>query len=135
AEMEKLRNSLCNDAVRGRQSTMYRAQRIAEFALYDSDPLLVDSELDQYLNVTAQQIQQATARYLDGPNRVVIDIVPAPPIAETEEPAKAASRQPPGDPHQPASPSPQIPDAPAPEPESPVHADPAHLKAEPPAEQ
>ncbi len=32
AEMEKLRNSLCNDAVRGRQSTMYRAQRLAEFA-------------------------------------------------------------------------------------------------------
>jgi zinc protease len=44
-EMEKLRNSLCNDAVRGRQSSMYRAQRLAEFALYDSDPHLVDSEL------------------------------------------------------------------------------------------
>src|SRR2546425_6534668 len=29
-EMEKLRNTLRNDAVRGRQSTLYRAQRIAE---------------------------------------------------------------------------------------------------------
>ncbi|HEY8410289.1 MAG TPA: insulinase family protein [Pyrinomonadaceae bacterium] len=135
AEMEKLRNSLCNDAVRGRQSTMYRAQRIAEFALYDSDPLLIDSELEHYLSVTAEQIQQATARYLDGPNRVVLDIVPAPSVAETEEPAKAASPQPAGDPHQPASPSPQIPDAPTPEPESAVHADLAHLKPEPPAEQ
>ncbi|HVQ38560.1 MAG TPA: pitrilysin family protein, partial [Pyrinomonadaceae bacterium] len=52
AEMEKLRNTLCNDVVRGRQSTMYRAQRIAEYALYDGDPTLVDSELDHYLAIT-----------------------------------------------------------------------------------
>ena len=58
AEMEKLRNSLCNDAVRGRQSTMYRAQRLAEFALYDSDPRLIDSELDHYLSITADDIKQ-----------------------------------------------------------------------------
>ena len=135
AEMEKLRNSLCNDAVRGRQSTMYRAQRIAEFALYDSDPLLVDSELDHYLNVTATQIQQAVARYLDRPNRVVLDIVPAPAAAETEEPVKAASPQSPGEPQQPSSPPPQIPGIPASEPESPVHADVAHLKKESPPEQ
>ena len=135
AEMEKLRNSLCNDAVRGRQSTMYRAQRIAEFALYDSDPLLVDSELDHYLNVTAAQIQQVAARYLDGAHRVVMDIVPAPAAGETEEPVKAASPQTPGDPHQPGSPPPQIPDVPAAEPESAVHAELPQLKQEPPAEQ
>ena len=135
AEMEKLRNSLSNDAVRGRQSTMYRAQRIAEFALYDSNPLLVDSELDHYLEVTAAQIQQSVARYLDGPHRVVLDIVPAPSAAETEEPLNAASPQPPGDPHQPGSPAPQIPDVPAPEPESAVHVDLAQLKPEAPEEQ
>jgi zinc protease len=122
AEMEKLRNSLCNDAVRGRQSTMYRAQRIAEFALYDSDPRLVDSELDHYLAVTAAAIKHAAASYFDVPDRVVLDIVPAPAAAETEEPVKAASPQAPGAPQQPASPAPQIPDAPSPVPDSPVHA-------------
>jgi zinc protease len=127
-EMEKLRNSLCNDAVRGRQSTMYRAQRIAEFALYDSEPRLVDSELDHYLAVTAEDIKGAAARYLVGSSRVILDIVPAPAAAETEERAKAASPQAPGDPHQPGSPAPQVPDAPAPEPESPVHADVTQLK-------
>jgi len=127
AEMEKLRNSLCNDAVRGRQSTMYREQRIAEFALYDSDPHLVDSELDHYLNVTAADIKRATVRYLDGPSRVVMDIVPAP-AAETEEPVKTASPQAPGDPHQPSSPPAQIPESPAPEPDSPMHTDVAQLK-------
>lgn len=129
AEMEKLRNSLCNDAVRGRQSTMYRAQRIAEFALYDSNPRLVDSELDQYLNVTADDIKNAMARYVDVENRVVLDIIPAAATAEdAEEIAVAASPQPPGDPHQPGSPAPQVPDQPAPEPPSPVHADLPELK-------
>lgn len=129
AEMEKLRNSLCNDAVRGRQSTMYRAQRIAEFALYDSNPRLVDSELDQYLNVTAADIKRVVARYVDVENRVVLDIIPSAVAAEDgEETVVAASPQPPGDPQQPASPAPQIPGQPAPEPESPVNADIPEIK-------
>lgn len=120
AEMEKLRNSLCNDAVRGRQSTMYRAQRLAEFALYDSDARLIDSELDQYLNVGAEDIKRAASRYMDVVNRVVLDIVPG---AGTEEAAGtvAASPQPPSDPHQPGSPSPQVPDVPAAEPKPAGH--------------
>jgi predicted Zn-dependent peptidase len=123
AEMEKLRNSLCNDAVRGRQSTMYRAQRLAEFALYDSDPHLVDSELDQYLAVTADDIKNATARYVNVDNRVVLDIIPAPAAGAGEDVAASASPQTPGDPHQPAAPPPLVPDQPAAEPASPVHAD------------
>ena len=125
AEMEKLRNSLCNEAVRGRQSTMYRAQRLAEFALYDSDPHLVDSELDQYLAVSAGDIKNAVERYMDVDNRVVLDIVPAP-VAVTEEVPASASPQPPGDPHQPAAPPPQVPDVPAAQPDSPVHAEIVH---------
>ncbi|HKR12492.1 MAG TPA: insulinase family protein [Pyrinomonadaceae bacterium] len=132
-EMEKLRNTLCNDAVRGRQSTMYRAQRLAEFALYDSDPRLVDMELDHYLSITASDIRDAIAHYVDVENRVVLDIVPAP-AAEQAETA-TASPQPPGDPHQPAAPAPQIPDVPAPEPESPVNVDVSQIKPATPVEQ
>jgi len=126
AEMEKLRNSLCNDAVRGRQSTMYRAQRLAEFALYDSNPHLVDSELDHYLALTADDIKNATARYVNVDNRVVLDIIPAPAADAAEDVAASASPQTPGDPHQPAAPPPHVPDQPATEPESPVHADVVH---------
>jgi hypothetical protein len=125
--MEKLRNSLSNDAVRGRQSTMYRAQRLAEFALYDADPRLVDSELEHYLNVTADDIKRATALYLDNTNRVVLDIIPAPATEEGEE-TIAAAPQHPGDPHQPASPTPQIPEVPPAEPQSPVNADVPQIK-------
>lgn len=113
-EMEKLWNTLCNDTVRGRQSTMYRAQRLAEYALYDSDPSLFDAELGHYLKVTAKDIQNAVARYVDVDNRVVLDIVPA--SVEAAEEVAAASPQPPGDEQQPAAPAPQIPEQPSAEP-------------------
>jgi zinc protease len=109
SEMEKLRNSLCNDAVRGRQSTMYRAQRIAEYALYDSDPHLIDSELDQYLRITADDIKGAVSRFLDVENRVVLDIIPETLVDEHAEITAAASPQPAGEPKQPTAPAPQIP--------------------------
>jgi len=117
AEMEKLQNSLCNDVVRGRQSTMYRAQRLAEYALYDNDPSLFDSELDHYLAITPEQIRGAVERFLDVDNRVVLDIVPAAvaegaSAEEASEVAPAASPQQPGEPKQPAAPPPQVPSAP-----------------------
>lgn len=76
-EMEKLRNNLLSNAVRSRQSSLFRAQRIAEFALYDGDPELFNTELESYLSVTPEQIKQAVARYLDTDNRAVLDIIPA----------------------------------------------------------
>ncbi len=117
AEMEKLQNSLCNDVVRGRQSTMYRAQRLAEYALYDGDPTLFDSELEQYLAITPEQIRSAVERFLDVDNRVVLDIVPAAEVEELSieqsgETETSASPQPRGTSEQPASPPPQIPAAP-----------------------
>jgi predicted Zn-dependent peptidase len=120
AEMEKLRNSLSNDAVRGRQSTMYRAQRLAEYALYDGNPTLFDSELERYLRVTPGEIKAAVARFLDVDNRVVLDIVPQ--HAEPEQ-TVGASRQASGEPQQPAAPAPQVPEKPSPHPPTPTEAD------------
>ena len=133
-EMEKLRNSLSNDMVRGRQSTMYRAQRIAEYALYDSDPTLFDSELEHYLAVTPEQIKNAVGKYLDVENRVVLDIIP-PRLAEAGIPA---AEQPVGEPSQPTAPPPQVPAVPPAEPQPPdavvsdKHVDPPSQPADPP---
>jgi predicted Zn-dependent peptidase len=106
-EMEKLRNSLRNDAVRERQSSMTRAQRLAEYALYDGDPNLFNTEFERYISVTALQIKDAAARFLNTNNVAVLDIVPA----RAAKPA-AASVQSSGDPQQAASPPPQIPSKP-----------------------
>jgi len=116
-EMEKLRNSLCNDTVRGRQSTMYRAQRLAEFMLYDSDPSLFDAELGHYLKVTGTDIKAAVSKYIDLDNRVVLDIIPAGGDSEEAEAQAAASPQAPGDIQQRGAPAPQIPEKPTAEPD------------------
>ena len=76
-EMQKLHNQLINDEVRARQSSLARAQTIAEFALYDNDPTLINSELDQLLKITPAQIKDAVNKYLNTDNRVLLDIVPA----------------------------------------------------------
>lgn len=106
-EMEKLRNNLLNDAVRGRQSSLYRAQRIAEYTLYDNDPNLFNTEHDRYLAVTAEQIKQAAKRYLDTDNYATLNVVPA------GAGSRAAAAQP-GQPAQPGTTPPTVPDKPKP---------------------
>jgi zinc protease len=116
-EMEKLRNNLFNGSVRSRQSSLYRSQQLAEFALYDRDPELFNTDLQNYLDVTAAQIRDAVAKYLDNDNRVLLEIVPG------AQEAAPASPQPPGEPAQPAAPPAQIPPArPEPAPTGPIAA-------------
>ena len=109
-EMEKLRNNLFNGAVRSRQSSLFRSQQIAEFTLYDGDPDLFNTDLQNYLDITKEQIRDAVSNYLDTDNRVLLDIVPA----TVEVPAAAPQAA--GDEKQPAAPPPQVPPAPPREP-------------------
>lgn len=76
-EMTKLKNQLINGEVRSRQSSMSRAQQIAEYTLYDGDPTLINTELEVLLNVTREQIKNAVNKYLNTENRALLDIVPA----------------------------------------------------------
>lgn len=74
-EMQKLRNQLVNDSVRARQSSLIRAQQIAEFALYDGDPALINTELDELLAITGEQIKNAVGKFLNTENRALLDVV------------------------------------------------------------
>jgi zinc protease len=76
-EMQKLHNQLFNDAVRMRQSSMTRAQQIAEFALYDGSPALINQELEELLAVTPDAIRHAVDKFLNTENRALLDVVPA----------------------------------------------------------
>ncbi len=77
AEMQKLHNQLINSEVRSRQSSLSRAQSIAEYALYDGDPTLINSELGDLLKITPAQIKEAVNKYLNTDNRALLDVVPA----------------------------------------------------------
>ena len=76
-EMRKLQNQLLNDTVRTRQSSMSRAQHLAEYALYDGDAEHLNTELDELLAITPEQIRDAVSKYLNTENRSLLDVVPA----------------------------------------------------------
>ncbi|MBC7912201.1 MAG: insulinase family protein, partial [Pyrinomonadaceae bacterium] len=95
-EMNKLHNTLRNDAVRSRQSSLARAQSISEYALYDGDPNFFNTELDRYLKVTPAQIKDAVSRLLVTDNRVLLEIVPAKPKAPAATPAASGEPKQPG---------------------------------------
>ena len=117
--MEKLRNSLLNDSVRGRQTTMYRAQRLAEYTLYDGDPHLVNTEIERYLSITPEQIKDVVARYLHTDNHALIEVVPAPEGTGSAEPA-AADATVSTETEQPGAPPPQVPPRPPTQPAPPT---------------
>lgn len=75
-EIDKLHNQMFNDAVRMRQSSMNRAQSIAEFTLYDGDPTLINSELEDLLSISSEQIRNAVAEFLNTENRSLLDVIP-----------------------------------------------------------
>jgi hypothetical protein len=90
--MEKLRNNLFLASVRSRQSSLYRAQQLAEFTLYDNDPELFNTDLQTYLDVTAEQIRDSVAQYLETDDRVLLDIVPAPRRRRRRRPRNRVTR-------------------------------------------
>lgn len=75
-DMEKIENQLINDAIRIRQSSLARAQAIAEYALYDEDPKLVNSELDEFLSISKEQIRNAAGKYLNTDDRALLEVIP-----------------------------------------------------------
>ena len=74
-EMFKLHNQLLNDTVRSRQSSLARAQNLAEYTLYDGDPNLINRELEEFLAITPEQIRAAVGKYLQTENRALLDVV------------------------------------------------------------
>ncbi len=51
---------------------------LAQYAVTDGNPELINTELDAKLAVTPAQIQAAAKKYLTPDKRAVLEIVPAP---------------------------------------------------------
>jgi hypothetical protein len=88
---------------------MYRAQMLAEYALYDDDPDLFNTELESYLRVTAEEIRDAAARYLATDNFALLEVVPAHEEADADTPSSSAVAT---GADQPGAPPPQVPPRP-----------------------
>src|SRR5262249_6763525 len=61
------------------QSPLGRALDLAEFTLFDNDPALINTEVDRYLAVTADQLKAAALKSFDPQNAAVMYIKPTNP--------------------------------------------------------
>jgi zinc protease len=77
-EFDKVRNRARASFVFGLQTTLRRASRLAEFALYFGDPKLIRAELGRYLEVTREDIQRVAGRYFTPQARTIVDVLPEP---------------------------------------------------------
>ncbi|MBI2264800.1 MAG: insulinase family protein [Armatimonadetes bacterium] len=85
-EMIKAKNKLRAQFLFAREKVLDRALEIAEYALYDKDPGLINTELHRFLSVTPEQVSEVTRKYFETGNRTVIEVhVQAPTESRREE--------------------------------------------------
>ena len=77
-ELDRVKTSLRANRIKELQSSLSRAQALAQYQLADGDPRIINTELDRMLAVTPAQIQATAAKYLSAEKRNVLSIVPAP---------------------------------------------------------
>lgn len=75
-EMEKLSNQILNDSVRMRQSSLARAQQMAESWLYDGDPRSYEFEIQELLAISGDEIRTAVAKFMKNGESSLLNVVP-----------------------------------------------------------
>jgi len=76
AEMEKLKISFKSDYVSNRQTVINKAEELHHYLLFHGDPGVINTELDDYMAVTMEDIQRVAKKYLTKNNRTVVTAVP-----------------------------------------------------------
>jgi predicted Zn-dependent peptidase len=76
AELEKVKRRIRSSFVFGLQTNMSRATRLGEYESYFGDARLLATELNQYMAVTPQAIQDAVKKYLGPERRQLVEVVP-----------------------------------------------------------
>ncbi len=87
-ELQKVRMLARRQAAQQLQSTLFRAYRIGELAVFYGDPNLINTTLGKIQNVAKNDIQRVAKAYLTEENRTVITTLPKP---KAEAAAKGAN--------------------------------------------
>jgi predicted Zn-dependent peptidase len=56
------------------QTALGKALALAEFTMFDGDPSLINTEIDRYLAITAEQIRDVAKKYFVPANTAVLSI-------------------------------------------------------------
>lgn len=75
-ELEKVKNSLETDYINRLQTLIGRADLLARYWSYFKNTELINTDLENYLNVTLKEVQDAAKKYLVQNNRVVLHYLP-----------------------------------------------------------
>jgi zinc protease len=76
-ELTKAKNTFRAGFITGRETTLAKAEEIHHYDLFHHSLADMNSDLDRYLAVTADDIRRVATKYLDPANAVVIIVKPA----------------------------------------------------------
>jgi predicted Zn-dependent peptidase len=76
AEMDKARTQFRRSMIQVRESALQTAIRIGQYAVFFNDPELINTMLDKYDSVTAEQVKSAAQKYLVSTERAVVTTLP-----------------------------------------------------------
>lgn len=75
-ELQKLKNQVENDFIMGNGRVAGIAENLANYHVYYGDANLINTEIERYMNVTREDIQNAAKNYFKDENRVVLYYLP-----------------------------------------------------------
>lgn len=75
-EFQKLRNQVENDFVSANTTVARRAENLANYHMYFGDANLINTEIERYMEVTREDIQDVAKKYFSKDNRVVLYYLP-----------------------------------------------------------
>ena len=76
AEMDKARTQFRRSMIQVRESALQTAIRTGQYAVFFNDPQLINTILDKYDSVTAEQVKSAAQKYLVSTERAVVTTLP-----------------------------------------------------------
>jgi predicted Zn-dependent peptidase len=76
-ELEKARNQEISGFILGRETDQEKGDAIGAAAVLGKDPNMVNTELDHYLKVTADDVQRVARQYFTKQQSTVLLISPA----------------------------------------------------------
>ena len=75
-EFQKLKNQIENDMISKNSRIEGIAENLADYFVYYGDANLINTEVDRYMKVTREDIQQVAKKYFRKDNRVVLHYLP-----------------------------------------------------------
>ena len=76
-EMQKLKNIYENNYVNGNSNVEGIAENLASYYLLHGDINLINTEIEMYRSITAQEIRDVAKKYLNPNQRLLLDYVPS----------------------------------------------------------